>query len=86
MFLGKYGSVSLYDEYVKKIFIIDHKELQFDKNDGWTLIVIPNEPNGLMSDHEYVFTYDDLFYRIKSTHQDKNYWYYFQFGTFEPPV
>ena len=36
MFLGKYGSLDLYDEDLKKIFIIDHEELQLDKNSSWT--------------------------------------------------
>ena len=31
MFLGKYGSLALFDEDLKKIFIIDHEELQLDK-------------------------------------------------------
>ena len=34
--------MALYDEYLKKIFIIDHEELRFDKNDGWSLIGIPD--------------------------------------------
>ena len=53
MFLGKYGSLSLYDENLKKRFIIDHEELQFHKNDVWGLIGIPDEPYGYLSDHEY---------------------------------
>ena len=42
MFLEKYVSLALYDEEMKKI-IIDHKQLQFDKNDGWNLIWIPEK-------------------------------------------
>ena len=38
IFLAKYGSLDLYDEDLKNIFIIDHKQLQFDKTDGCTLI------------------------------------------------
>ena len=53
MFLEKYVSLAPYYEDVKRIFVIDHEELQFDKNDGCTLIVLPDEPNGLMSDHKY---------------------------------
>ena len=86
MSLEKYGSLALYDEYVKIIFIIDHEELQFDKNIGWTLIVIPYEPNGSMSDRDIFFIHDDLLVGIKWTHKEMNYWYYFRFGTFELPV
>ena len=64
--------MALYDKDVKKIFIVDHEELQFNKKYGWTLIGIPEEPDGSLSDHEYFFILDDLFDIIKSTHQDKN--------------
>ena len=40
MSLAKYGSLDLYDEDLGKIFIIDHKKLEFDKTDWWTLIGI----------------------------------------------
>ena len=43
MFLSKYGSLHLYNEYLKKRFIIDHKTLQSDKTNGWTLIGIPEK-------------------------------------------
>ena len=33
------------DEDVEKIFIIDHEQLQSDKNAGWTLIGIPEKPD-----------------------------------------
>ena len=70
MFLAKYGSLDLYDEYQKKRFIIDHKQLEFDKMDGWNLIGIPEKEDGTLSDHEYICIHDDMFDRIKSTHQD----------------
>ena len=73
MFLAKYGSLDLYDEDLEKIFIIDHEKLQFDKTDGWTLIGIPEKEYGTLSDHEYFCIHDDLFDRIKSTHQDQNF-------------
>ena len=41
--MEKYGSLDIYDEDIKKIFIIDHEELKFDKRDGWTLIGITDE-------------------------------------------
>ena len=33
MFLAKSGCLDPYDEDLEKRFIIDHKQLQFDKND-----------------------------------------------------
>ena len=65
MFLGKYVSLALYDEDVKKRFIIDNEELQFDKKCGWNLIGILDKPNGSMSHHEYFFIHKDLFHRIQ---------------------
>ena len=54
VFLAKCGSLDLYDEYLKKRFIIDHEQLQFDKTDVWYLIGIPEKEDGTLSDHEYV--------------------------------
>ena len=71
MLIAKYGSLALYDEYLSKIFIIDHEQLQFDKTDGWTFIVITEKEDGSLSDHEYFCIHDDLFDRIKSTDQDQ---------------
>ena len=70
MFLAKYGSLALYEEDPKKICIIDHEQLQFDKTDRWTLIGIPGKEDGTFSDHEYFCIHDGLFDRIQSTHQD----------------
>ena len=47
----KYGSLDLYDKDVKKRFIIDHKQLQYDKTDGCTLIGITEKEDGTFSDH-----------------------------------
>ena len=52
MFLEKYGSLDLYDEDIKKIFIIDHEQLQFNKTDGWNLIGMPEKEDGSLSYHE----------------------------------
>ena len=68
----KYGSLGLYDEYLEKRFIIDHEQLKFDKNNVWDLFGIYNKPDGTFSDHEKFCIHDDLFYKIKLTHQDKN--------------
>ena len=56
----------------KKIFIIDHEQLEFNKNSGGTLIGIPEKPDGTLSDHEYFCIHDDIFDRIQSTRQDRN--------------
>ena len=72
MFLVKYISLALYDEDPWKIFIIDHKQLQFDKKYGWNLIGIPDKPNGTFPDHKYFCIHDDLFDIIQSTHRYRN--------------
>ena len=69
---GKSVTLAMYDEDTKKIFIIDQEKLQFDKMFGCTLIGIPDEPDGPLSDHEYFCIHDYLFNIIQSTHQDKN--------------
>ena len=46
--------------------------MQFGKIYGWTLIEIPEKPDGNLFDHEYFFIHDDLFDRIQSTRQDRN--------------
>ena len=77
MFIAKYFSLALYDEDLKKRFIIDHELLQFDKNDGWTLIEISEKPDWTFSDHEYYCIHDDIFDRIQSANQDRNIIYKF---------
>ena len=72
MFLANYGIMALYDEDTKKIFIIDHEQLKFDKNDEWTLIGIPEKHDGTLSGREHFCIHDDLFHRIQSNHQDRN--------------
>ena len=72
MFLENHGSLDIYDEDLKEIFIIDHKKLQFNKISGWAIIGIPEEPDGTLSNHEYFCIHDDLFDRIQSTYQDRN--------------
>ena len=71
VFVSKYGSLALYDEYMEKIFIIDHKQLHFDKNSGCNLSGSCDKHDGNYSDPETVCIHDDLFDRIKSTRQDK---------------
>ena len=80
MFLAKYGSLALYYEDLEKRFIIDHKQLEFDKTGEWTLIGIPEKEEGSLSDHEYFCIHDDLFDQIKSTHQDQMFLWKFLFN------
>ena len=63
MFIGKYGSLDLYCEYLEKIFIVDHKQLQFDKNAGWNLFGICDKPDGPLSGHDIFCIHDDIFNR-----------------------
>ena len=72
MFFAKYVILDLCDEDLKKRIIIGHEHLEFIKNAGWNLIGIPEKPDGTLSDHEYFCIHDDLFDKIKSTHQDRN--------------
>ena len=72
MFLAKYGSLAIYDYDPKKIFIIDDKQLEINKNPGCALIGIPDKLDGNFSDHEYFCIHDDIFDIIISTHQDRN--------------
>ena len=46
---------------MQKIFIIDHEQLQFDKNAGCTLIGNPEEPGSSLLDNEYFCIHGDLF-------------------------
>ena len=71
-FVANYDSLALYDEDLRRIFIIGHELLQFDKTDGWNLIGISEKEDGTLSDHEYFFIHDDLFDIIQSIHQDRN--------------
>ena len=72
VFLAKYGSLDIYDEYLGKIFIIDHKQLQFDKHYGWGFIGIPDKPDGNLSGRDYFCIHNDIIDQIQLTHQDKN--------------
>ena len=72
MFLAKCGSLDLYYEHLEKKLIIDHEQLQYDKNAGWTLIGILDKPGGTFADRENFCIHDNLFDRIQSTNQDKN--------------
>ena len=57
----------------KKRFIIDHEILESNKTDEWNLIGIPKKKDVIFSDHDYFCIHDDLFDRIKSTHQDRKF-------------
>ena len=44
------------------------------------MIGIPEKEDGTLSDHEYFFIHDDLFDRIKSTHQDQIFLWNFSYN------
>ena len=70
IFHEKYDSQYLYDEYMKKTFIIYHEQPQFDKYAGWTWNSW--KPDVYLLYHEYFRVYDDLFDIIQSSHQYNN--------------
>ena len=79
MFIAKYGSLYIYGEDPEKLFMIDHGQLKFDKNDGWTLFLIFDKLDGTLSGHETFLIHDDIFDRTKPTDQDKNImWKFYQ--------
>ena len=53
MFIAKYGSLALYDIGLDKRLIIDHEQIQFDKNACLEFIVNPKEPDSSLLYHEY---------------------------------
>ena len=59
---------------------VNHEQLHLDKTEGWNLILRPEKEYGTLSDHEYFCIHDDLFDRIKSTHQDQLFLWKFSFN------
>ena len=55
----------MYNEYLKKYPSFTMKIMNLIKNLGQGLIVIPEEPNVYLSDHEYFFIHDVIFDRIQ---------------------
>ena len=68
--MAKYGGIDIQGENMKTIFTIDHEDIHFIKNQGWTLIVIPYEPDGSSTDYEYLSIHNDLFGRVLATHNN----------------
>ena len=64
----KCGGLDFYDEDWKKIYAINHEVINFVNNYGWTLIIIPDEPDGTSTDHDF-YPFRISFYRILATHQ-----------------
>ena len=61
MFLAKYSCLGVYDEDLKKIFIIDNEEIQYLKSYGCNLIGISWEYDGLLTDSDlFYINYDIL--------------------------
>ena len=71
-FLAKYGGLSLYDIYFRRIYSIFYEDIQFVKGEGYDLIGNPDHPDGTSTDHEYFCIHDDLFDRILETDQNSN--------------
>ena len=72
MFLIRYGSLDLYDKYLEKRFVIDHKQLQFYKNADWFLFVNCNKPDGSLSGHDTFCIHGVIFDRIQSNCHSKD--------------
>ena len=72
IFLTKYGSLDIYDEYLEKYSLLTTISYNLIKNDGYNLIGIPEKPDGTLCDHEYFYIHYDLFDRVQPTHQDRN--------------
>ena len=70
IFLAKYGGLALYDEYVEKIYTIDHEDIHFFNKKGWSLVGIPDEPDGSSTDHKFFSINKYLFDRVLATHQN----------------
>ena len=64
----KCGGLDFYDEDRKKRYAINHEVIEFVKNYGWSLIIIPDEPDGTSTDHDF-YPFRISFYRILATHQ-----------------
>ena len=64
--------MDMYDIDLEKILIVDHEQLQFDKNSVCTLIDDPDKPDVSLLDNECFCINDDIFDIIQSTHQDNN--------------
>ena len=59
--------MALYDEELKKRYIINYEDIHYVKREAIYLIGISDEPS---TDKEYFANHECLFYRILSTHQN----------------
>ena len=66
-FLGKYVGIYIYNNDMKKIYIIDYEYTHFVKKYGYALIGNPEHPDGNSSNHECFIIHDDLFAGILAT-------------------
>ena len=51
----KYSGLDIYDEYMNKIYIVDHEGIHVINNEGWTLILIPDDPNATLTGNELYY-------------------------------
>ena len=65
--MAKYCGLVIYDQDLKKRYIIDHEAAQYLKKEGLSLILITYKPS---TDHEYFVIHEILFGRILATHQN----------------
>ena len=60
-FLENYGGMAPYDEDENKRYTIDNEYICFFKKKGFALIGLPDEPDGISTDHEFFSIYEDFF-------------------------
>ena len=70
-FLGVYGGLDMYDKDVKKIYTIDHEEIQFFKKKVWAIIGLTDGTDGIYTDHESFSIHEYLFDINMATHQNE---------------
>ena len=64
-FMEKYGTLDLYDEDLKKRYIIEHEDIHYVKKEGVSFILILYETS---SDNNYFTISEYLFDRILTTY------------------
>ena len=69
--MEKYGSLSLYNKDLNKIYTIDNEDIQLLKKCGYALIVNPDETNHTSTEHEY-FPIREYFYMFLAANHIAN--------------
>ena len=65
--MTKYGVLDLYDEDMKKRYVMDNEVIHYVKKDGMYLIGIIDQSS---TDHEYFVVHEYLFDRILAIHHN----------------